>query len=69
MPAAQTREAIQQLRLLHKLPRDRRLMCSIERLYEIKKAYTNNTFPYNVLFNGFLSNFQIIYIPILYNHS
>lgn len=34
MPAAQTREAIQQLRLLHKLPRDRRLMCSIERMIE-----------------------------------
>lgn len=34
MPAAQTREAIQQLGLLHKLPRDRRLMCSIERMIE-----------------------------------
>ncbi len=69
MPAAQTLEAIQQLGLLHQLPKRQNRCCSSERLYEIKKAYTNNTFPYNVLFNGFLSNFQIIYIPILYNHS
>lgn len=57
MPAAQTREAIQQLGLLHELPKRQNRHCSTERLYEIKKAYTNNTFPYSVLFNVFLSNF------------
>ncbi len=48
MPAAQTREAIQQLRLLHKLPRDRRLMCSIERMIESYMFLTFFIPPYYI---------------------
>ena len=48
MPAAQTREAIQQLGLLHKLPRDRRLMCSIERMIESYMFLTFFTPPYYI---------------------